>query len=107
MINKINEIEVYYMDTLVVFILGVLSTIIVLPVLQYCSDLICTFIDLFKSKINIEICKCTSEIQKIQDNINPTESNVIGFEIPSECYDECEEDEETEESLKRHIGFRG
>lgn len=96
------------METLLIFLLGMIAALSIVPILQYVSDLICTFLELLKSKLNVGICKNNTEMQKIQSSMELESSNAIGFEIPSEYYDDYEEDEDlSEKILNNHIGFEG
>ena len=88
------------MNNIIFFILGVAFIVLILPILQELSELLCLILESAKSVFAKFVAKKNVEIEEI--NAPVVNTNAIGFEIPSFV----EEDEyEEEEKLKHKIGF--
>jgi hypothetical protein len=88
------------MNNIIFFILGVAFIVLILPILQELSELLCLILESAKSVFAKFVAKKNVEIEEI--NAPEVNTNAIGFEIPSFV----EEDEyEEEEKLKHKIGF--
>lgn len=88
------------MNNMIFFILGVAFIVLILPILQELSELLCLILESAKSVFAKFVAKKNVEIEEI--NAPEVNTNAIGFEIPSFV----EEDEyEEEEKLKHKIGF--
>jgi len=88
------------MHDFLMFVAGVVFTILALPVLQTISDIICGFGQWIISIINVHVINNNVKSQSIQE---PENTQAIGFQAPDESnyYD----DDDPDEKLK--IGFRG
>lgn len=84
------------------FIFGIITIVCALPILESITDIICGFLEKFKAKNTIKIMKLNKEIEDLQYQLEPTSTQAIGFEVPSEEY--YEDDDWEEDKLK--IGFR-
>ena len=89
------------MHDFLMFVAGVVFTILALPVLQTISDIICGFGQWIISIFNLHIAKNNSIIQNYQ---NPINTQAIGFQAPDES-DYYDDEDEPDEKIK--IGFRG
>jgi hypothetical protein len=89
-----------------IFIAGVLSILILLPIAQSIGDIFMTLAQWIISIFNVHIAANNATIQDIQDSIQPTSASAIGFSAPSEeeFYDDEEDDPEEN---KFQTGFRG
>lgn len=88
------------MNNIIFFILGIAFIVLILPILQELSELLCLILESAKSVFAKFVAKKNVEIEEI--NAPEVNTNAIGFEIPSFV----EEDEyEEEEKLKHKIGF--
>ena len=91
-------------NSIIAFILGILTIIFIIPVFSGLGELICQWIEAGKtipiektSKRNINITKLQNELEK---EMTPSCSQAIGFEIPSEDCDVCGD------YCRNKIGFR-
>lgn len=92
------------MRNLKCFVLGMASIMVVFPIVESATEIICGKLEKVKAKNTIDILKLNKEIEELQIQLGDyhNESNAIGFQVePCENY---EEDEEWEEDDKT-IGF--
>lgn len=92
------------MQEIYVFVAGIVFIAIFFPILQSISDIFLTLSQWIISIFNIHIADNNAIIQDIQDRIQPTSSQAIGFQAPNEeeyYYDDDDEDN------KIKTGFRG
>lgn len=82
------------------YILGILSVILLIPIFESLSELICSSIEIPKGNFTLKVMDINKEIQEKQIDQEPINTNCVGFEIPSEEYEYEEEDR-----LKNKIGF--
>lgn len=94
------------MTYLIMFILGIAFVTFELPILQYLGDTICSFFELIKSSISVKITSNNCKIQKLHDDLEPINTNVIGFHSDDETEYYYEDDEDEENRHKNKIGFR-
>lgn len=93
------------MKYVICFVLGIAFIILILPILQELSELICIMLESAKCVFAKFVAKKNIEIEEL--NAPEVCTNAIGFEIPS-CVEEMYDDEEEEEDklkLKHKIGF--
>jgi len=67
---------------------------------------------MLKAKINVKIVNCNIEMQKIQEELQPSSPSLIGFDVGDEEYyydedDDDFDDEDIEQITKMPIGFGG
>jgi hypothetical protein len=90
---------------------GVVFVILALPILQTLSDLIISFGEVIKAKMNISISQSNQKVMDISNKNKKNSLDMIGFqsEPKLEYYDDEDDDEEYEDELsnKRKIGFTG
>ena len=89
------------MHDFLMFVAGVVFTILALPVLQTISDIICGFGQWIISIINVHVINNNVKSQSIQE---PENTQAIGFQAPDES-DYYDDEDEPDEKIK--IGFRG
>lgn len=75
---------------MIYFILGVITAIFGIPVLQSLSELVCGKIEAMKMPDVEKVTKGNLDLQKLQENSIPQSTSCIGFEVPNMP----EEDEE-------------
>jgi len=75
---------------MIYFILGVITAIFGIPVLQSLSELVCGKIEAMKMPDVEKVTKGNLDLQKLQENSIPQSTSCIGFEVPNMT----EEDEE-------------
>lgn len=104
------------MNILEIFVCGIIFTLIVMPILQNLSEILDGLSDLIKSIILKRATKYAIEIVKMKKEIEPSQTQAIGFQIPPE--EQYLDDEEFEEDdiedkcnnivfnkLSRRVGF--
>lgn len=86
------------------FIFGIVAYISLIPILESITEVICSNLEILKGIATKKVLKINKEINDLQSELEPIDTNCIGFEIPSEEY--YEDDEEWEDDkLKNKIGF--
>lgn len=92
------------MHDIILFVAGVLFVILALPVIQTISDIICTFGQWLLSALNVKVTKNNVKIQDMNDSLEPTSAQAIGFQAPlyEEDYDD---EEEPDDRIKQKVGF--
>jgi len=104
------------MNILAIFVCGIIFTLIVMPILQNLSEILDGLSDLIKSIILKRATKYAIEIVKMKKEIEPSQMQAIGFQMPLEeqyLDDEESEEDDTEDKgnnivfdkLSRKVGF--
>ena len=75
---------------MIYFILGIITAVFGIPVIQSLSELVCGKIEAMKMPDVEKVTKGNLDLQKLQENSIPQSTSCIGFEVP----DVQEEDEE-------------
>jgi hypothetical protein len=68
---------------MIYFILGVITAIFGIPVLQSLSELVCGKIEAMKMPDVEKVTKGNLDLQKLQENSIPQSTSCIGFEVPN------------------------
>ena len=68
---------------MIYFILGMITAIFGIPVLQSLSELVCGKIEAMKMPDVEKVTKGNLDLQKLQENSIPQSTSCIGFEVPS------------------------
>ena len=90
------------MEKLKIYILGMITALVALPIIDEVVEIICSFLEIFKGISTKKVLKINKDIMDLQEQLEPVNTNCIGFEIPNtEHYDDDWEDEN-----KNKIGFR-
>jgi hypothetical protein len=92
------------MHDLYVFVAAIIFVIVALPILQTISDIFVTFGQWIISVFNVKTTKNNVEIQDLNDSVQPTSAQAIGFQAPFE-EDYYDEEEEPDNKNKRKVGF--
>jgi len=92
------------MHDIILFVAGVIFIILALPVIQTISDIICTFGQWILSAMNVKVTKNNIKVQDLNDSVEPTSAQAIGFQAPlsEEDYDD---EEEPDNKMKQKVGF--
>ena len=93
------------MKKLTAYVLGMVSIIAVIPILESLTDLAIAHIESLKGNPIKKTLISNNEIADLQAQLEPVSGQAIGFAIPSE--DEYYEDDEFEDksSSKCKVGF--
>ena len=92
------------MNKLKCYILGMVTIVVAMPIMEQISEIICGSLEILKGKNAKKILKINKEIEDLQIQLEPINTNCIGFEIPSQ--DNYNEDwEEYNKNKKNKIGF--
>ena len=75
---------------MIYFILGIITAVFGIPVIQSLSELVCGKIEAMKMPDVEKVTKGNLDLQKLQENSIPQSTSCIGFEVPNVQ----EEDEE-------------
>lgn len=68
---------------MIYFILGMITAIFGIPVLQSLSELVCGKIEAMKMPDVEKVTKGNLDLQKLQENSIPQSTSCIGFEVPN------------------------
>lgn len=91
------------MSKLKCYILGITTIIIAIPIMEEFTDIVCGYLEILKGKNTKKVLKINKEIEDLQMQLEPINTNCIGFKVPSQ--EEYYEDDWEEEN-KNKIGFR-
>ena len=92
------------MNKLKCYILGMVTIVVAMPIMEQIAEIICGSLEILKGKNTKKILKINKEIEDLQIQLEPINTNCIGFEIPSQ--DNYDEDwEEYNKNKKNKIGF--
>ena len=85
------------------YILGMLTIICAIPILESLTELIQVVIEVPKGVLTKKVMTLNKDIQNLQAAMEPVTTSCIGFEAPNaEYYDD---DDEYEDKQKNKIGF--
>jgi hypothetical protein len=70
-------------NNIIYFILGVITAIFGIPVLQSLSELVCGKIEAMKMPDVEKVTKGNLDLQKLQENSITQSTSCIGFEVPN------------------------
>lgn len=92
------------MKKLTAFALGMVSIVTLLPILESLTDLAVAHIESWKGNPIKRTLVSNNEIADLQAQLEPVNSQLMGFAIPSE--EEYYEDDEFEDKSKIKVGFQ-
>ena len=91
------------MGKLKIYILGMITTLVALPIINEVVEIICSFLEILKGASTKKVLKINKEIMDLQEQLEPVNTNCIGFEAPNtEYYDNDWENDK----IKNRIGFK-
>lgn len=90
------------MNKLKCYILGMVTIVVAMPIMEQIAEIICGSLEILKGKNTKKVMQINKEIEDLQMQLEPINTNCIGFEVPNQ---EEYEDDEWEED-KNKIGFR-
>ena len=90
------------MGKLKIYILGMITALVALPIVDEIVEIICSFLEILKGISTKKVLKINKKIEDLQMQLEPINTNCIGFKVPNQ---EEYEDDEWEED-KNKIGFR-
>ena len=91
------------MEKLKIYILGMITTLVALPIINEVVEIICSFLEILKGISTKKVLRINKDIMDLQEQLEPVNTNCIGFEIPNtEYYDDDWEDDK----VKNRIGFK-
>ena len=91
------------MGKLKIYILGMITALVALPIVDEIVEIICGFLEILKGISTKKVLKINKDIMDLQEQLEPVNTNCIGFEIPNtEYYDDDWEDNK----VKNRIGFK-
>lgn len=68
---------------MIYFILGIITAVFGIPVIQSLSELVCGKIEAMKMPDVEKVTKGNLDLQKLQENSIPQSTSCIGFEVPN------------------------
>lgn len=91
------------MNKLKCYILGMMTVILAIPIIEQITEIVCGGLEVLKGKNTKKVMQINKEIEDLQMQLEPINTNCIGFEVPNQ--EEYYEDDWEEEN-KNKIGFR-
>lgn len=91
------------MNKLKCYILGMVTIVVAMPIMEQIAEIICGSLEVLKGKNTKKVMQINKEIEDLQMQLEPINTNCIGFEVPNQ--EEYYEDDWEEEN-KNKIGFR-
>ena len=76
------------------FIIGLLSGILFIPVIEEFLNVIMAWIQVLLLKPNKIVLKGNKELSELQSEDEPVQTSCIGFQVPSEADDDYYEDDD-------------
>lgn len=101
------------MSDLYIFLIGIIFSLLILPIISCISDIIYTLSELIKTKMSVTISRDSLKITEISNEVNELNTedntNTIGFKYPTQEYIEYENDDcrlkNTSKINKNKVGF--
>lgn len=87
------------------YILGMITVITFIPIIESVTELICAWIEVCKTSPIKKTLVANNEIQDLQAKLEPICTQAIGFSMPSTSYED-DKWEEDKAKVKNKIGFR-
>lgn len=91
------------MEKLKIYILGMITTLVALPIIDEVVEIICSFLEILKGISTKKILKINKDIMDLQEQLEPVNTSCIGFEAPNPQY---YDDDWGNNEVKNRIGFR-
>ena len=91
------------MNKLKCYILGMIIVILAIPIIEQITEIVCDGLEVLKGKNTKKVMQINKEIEDLQMQLEPINTNCIGFKVPNQ--EEYYEDDWEEEN-KNKIGFR-
>lgn len=92
------------MKKLTAYILGMVTIITFIPILESLTELICSWLEVLKAIPMKKVLVVNAEIQDLQSKLEPVSTSCIGF-VQNEEYPEGDDWEEDKCRVKNKIGF--
>lgn len=90
------------MEKLKIYILGMITALVALLIIDEVVEIICSFLEILKGISTKKVLKINKDIMDLQEQLEPINTNCIGFEAPNtQYYDDWEDNK-----VKNKIGFR-
>ena len=91
------------MGKLKIYILGMITALVALPIIDEVVEIICSFLEILKGISTKKVLKINKDIMDLQEQLEPVNINCIGFETPNTEY---EDDDWEDNKVKNRIGFK-
>lgn len=91
------------MEKLKIYILGMITTLVALPIIDEVVEIICSFLEILKGISTKKVLKINKDIMDLQEQLEPVNTSYIGFEAPNTQY---YDDDWENNKVKNRIGFR-
>lgn len=91
------------MEKLKIYILGMITTLVALPIIDEVVEIICSFLEILKGISTKKVLKINKDIIDLQEQLEPVNTSCIGFEAPNTQY---YDDDWENNKVKNRIGFR-
>ena len=91
------------MNKLKCYILGMMTVILAIPIIEQITEIVCGGLEVLKGKNTKKVMQINKGIEDLQMQLEPINTNCIGFKVPNQ--EEYYEDDWEEEN-KNKIGFR-
>lgn len=91
------------MEKLKIYILGMITTLVALPIIDEVVEIICSFPEILKEISTKKVLKINKDIMDLQEQLEPVNTSCIGFEAPNTQY---YDDDWENNKVKNRIGFR-
>lgn len=89
------------MEKLKIYILGMITALVALLIIDEVVEIICSFLEILKGISTKKVLKINKDIMDLQEQLEPINTNCIGFEAPNtQYYDDWEDNK-----VKNRIGF--
>ena len=91
------------MNKLKCYIFGMMTVILAIPIIEQITEIVCGGLEVLKGKNTKKVMQINKEIEDLQMQLEPINTNCIGFKVPNQ---EEDYEDDWEEENKNKIGFR-
>ena len=91
------------MHDIILLVAGMLFIILALPIIQTISDICVTFGQWILSILNVKVTKNNIKVEDLNNSIEPTSAQAIGFQVPYE--EDYDDEDEPDNKMKQKVGF--
>jgi hypothetical protein len=87
------------------FVLGILSYMCFIPLLESSTEFLCGKFEILKGENTKKMLKINKEISDLQASLEPVNTQCIGFQMTGDDEEYDDEGDWEEDKLKNKIGF--
>lgn len=91
------------MKNIKIFMLGMISIILFIPIIESLAEIICTFLEYIKGLATKPVLKISKDIVDLQAEQEPVSTQCMGFEYNEPEYFEFDDDDDYEDKANNKV----